>query len=349
MKKITLIKPDDWHLHLRDNELLQTTVPLTAKRFGKAIIMPNLKPPITNLQEAESYHQRILAAIPDDLNFQPLMTLYLTESMSPDIIKEANRSPILHAVKYYPAGVTTHSEAGVKQLEKIYPILTTMEEVDFPLLVHAESPHPDVDIFDREKYFLETTLETLVKRFPKLRIVVEHVSSEFGVNWIKSAPSNVGGTITAHHLLLNRNHLLSGGIHPHYYCLPVVKTKRDQDALIEAATSGNPKFFLGTDSAPHSQENKESPCGNAGVFTSHAAIELYAAVFEEANALDKLENFASFYGADFYRLPRNHETITLIKEEWIVPESYPYHQNKLIPLFSGEKISWKLQDPSCKQ
>jgi dihydroorotase len=341
MKTLTFIKPDDWHLHLRDGDYLNTTVPLSAERFARAIVMPNLKPPVTSVTEAENYHQRILTAIPEKTNFFPLMTLYLTDSTKSDIVRQAKQSKFIYAFKLYPAGATTHSAAGVSQLEKIYPALEAMEENDLPLLVHAEATAAEVDIFDREKHFLDYSLSALIKRFPKLRIVVEHVSSQYGIDWVKTAPKNIAATITVHHLLLNRNNLLVGGIHPHLYCLPILKTQKDREALIAAATSGNPKFFLGTDSAPHPQSQKESSCGCAGIFTSHAAIELYAEVFEQAKALDKLEAFASFYGADFYRLPRNKETITLAKETWQVPSSLPFANEKLIPFRAGEKVNWK--------
>lgn len=342
MDTYTLTKPDDWHLHLRDGDYLKTTVAAAARSFARAIVMPNLKPPIASLADARNYHQRILSAIPDGLNFSPLMTLYLTETMTALHIKEAKESGLITGVKLYPAGVTTHSAAGIQNLEKIYPVLAALEEYDLPLLIHAETNNPAIDIFDREKYFLDTAVNNLITRFPRLRIVIEHVSSEYGINFVKIAPKNIAATITAHHLLLNRNDLLSGGLKPHLYCLPIVKTQKDQEALITAATSGNPKFFLGTDSAPHSQRDKESACCSAGIFTGHAAIEFYATVFEKMNALDKLEGFASFYGADFYHLPRNKEKITLIKAEWQVPDTVSFGPEKLVPFYAGKKLAWKI-------
>lgn len=302
MQTITLIKPDDAHLHLRDGEYLTTTVGDAAARFARAIIMPNLKPPLETVIQVEEYAQRIAKAIPLGKNFQPLMTLYLTSSLTPKIIKTASASGIVTAVKLYPAGVTTHSEAGVTSLKNIYSILEAMQAVDLPLLVHGESNHPAIDIFDREKYFLQDLADIILK-FPNLRIVLEHISTEESAKFVLAAPNNVAATITAHHLLLNRNDLLSGGIRPHLYCLPILKRARDQQALIRAAISGNPKFFLGTDSAPHAQSTKETACGCAGIYTAHAAIELYAQIFEQAGALDKLQAFASHFAADFYKLP----------------------------------------------
>lgn len=343
MKTLTLIKPDDWHLHLRDEEFLHTTVPFAASQFARAIVMPNLNPPITDVSLARTYHQKILTAIPSKINFQPLMTLYLTEATNNKIVEEAKKSNLVVGFKLYPAGVTTHSASGVKKIEKIFPALEQIEKLDMILLVHAETTTENIDIFEREKYFLDHELAMIVKNFPQLRIVVEHVSSEYGVNWVKNAPQNIAATLTAHHLLLTRNDLLNGGIRPHYYCAPVVKTHDDQQALIQAAISGNPKFFLGSDSAPHAQNKKESACGCAGIFTGHAALPLYAEVFAENNALDKLEGFASFYGADFYKLPRNQEKIKLQQEEWTVPNFYPYGSEKLIPFGAGKKLYWSVK------
>lgn len=343
MNSLTLTKPDDWHLHLRDGDYLKTTVAAAARSFARAIVMPNLKPPISSVAEARNYHQKILSAIPNGLNFSPLMTLYLTQATTVLDIKEAKKSGLISAVKLYPAGVTTNSAAGVTDLAKIYPVLAAMEEDNLPLLIHAETNNPAIDIFEREQYFLDSNVNELIKRFPHLRMVVEHISSEYGVNFVKTAPKNIAATITAHHLLLNRNDLLNGGLKPHYYCLPIVKTQIDQAALIAAATAGNPKFFLGTDSAPHSQQHKESACCSAGIYTSHAAIELYATVFENAGALDKLENFASGYGADFYQLPRNKEKITLIKEEWQVPEKVSFGPEQLVPFYAGKTLAWKIK------
>jgi dihydroorotase len=343
MKILTLTKPDDWHLHLRDGEFLTTTVPLTAERFARAIVMPNLKPPIITVADAQNYHQRIRTAIPTQMNFTPLMTLYLTETMDPKTISTAKQSGFVVAGKLYPKGATTHSQAGVSNMTKMLPIFAAMEENNFPLLVHAESMANNIDVFDREQCFLDNELQIITKKFPQLRIVIEHLSSSYGVAWVLSASKNIAATITAHHLLLTRNDLLSNGIHPHYYCLPIVKTEKDREALLSAATSGNPKFFLGTDSAPHAQSVKESACGAAGIFTSHAALEIYAEIFAQANALDKLEGFASFYGADFYQMPRNSETITLVKEDWQIPEAFPFGNEQLKPFLAGRSVSWKLQ------
>lgn len=342
MKKFSIIQPDDWHLHLRDGNYLQTTVPAAARYFARALVMPNLKPPVTSIEDAKQYQQRILTAVPKNSNFQPLMTLYLTESMTPEFIAQVKQSHQIIAFKLYPAGATTHSAAGVANIEKIYPVLAAMEEHDIPLCIHAETTLADIDIFEREKYFLENTVAIFIKKFPRLRIIIEHVSSAFAVDWIKSAPQNIAATITAHHLLLNRNDLLVGGIHPHYYCLPIVKTSHDQEALIRAAISGNPKFFLGTDSAPHPKSQKESACGCAGIFTGFSALELYTEVFEQANALDKLEGFASIYGADFYQLPRNTKKINLVKESWQLPATLPFASEQVVPLHAGESIHWKV-------
>lgn len=340
MKTITLTKPDDWHIHFRDSEYLATTVAATAKQFARALVMPNLRPPVLTAADALAYQQRILSAIPNGLNFKPLMSLYLTDNTTPEIVKAAKKSGHVVAFKLYPAGATTHSAAGVTQLEKIYPALTAMMEENLLLLIHGEVTTPEVDIFAREQCFIEQVLIPLQKRFPTLRMVLEHITSEYAANWVATAPDNITATITAHHLWLDRNDLLVGGIHPHYYCLPIVKTQRDKMALIAAATSGNPKFFLGTDSAPHAQSQKESPCGCAGIFTAHAALELYATIFEQADALDKLEGFASFFGADFYQLPRNQEKISLTKQNWQVPEFYPYGKEKLIPFNAGKTLTW---------
>lgn len=344
MNTLTLIKPDDCHLHLRDQEYLTTTVPFVLNQFARAIVMPNLNPPITDINMARSYHQRILTTIPSKINFSPLLTLYLTEETQPATVEEVSRTDFIRAFKLYPAGATTHSNAGVKNFKKIFKVLEKMQQLEIPLLVHAENVNAEIDIFDREKYFLDHELNEIVYNFPNLNIVVEHVSSEYGVNWVNASSNNIAATITAHHLLLTRNDLLAGGIKPHYYCAPVVKTLQDQRALIAAATSGNPKFFLGTDSAPHSQTKKEDACGCAGIFTSHAALPLYAAVFEQENALDKLEGFASFFGADFYGLPRNKETITLVKKPWKVPDFYQYGDEKLIPFYAGKELGWQLKE-----
>lgn len=342
MQKITIIKPDDAHLHLRDHGYLSRTVPDAAQRFGRAIIMPNLKPPVTTLVQAQAYRDRILAAVPPELTFQPLMTLYLTESMRPELIAEAKSSGLITALKLYPAGVTTHSDAGVSQLEKIYPVLAAMEEQQLPLLVHGETNDPQVDIFDREKYFLED-MQRIQQRFPQLRMVLEHITTKDAVDYVSSAGDNLAATLTVHHLLLNRNDLLAGGIRPHYYCLPVLKRRSHQESLLKAAVSGNPKFFLGTDSAPHAVHTKESPCGCAGVYSAHAAIELYAEVFDSLGCIQQLENFASRFAADFYGLPYNQEKITLLKRPWRVTKELDFGDEKLIPLRGGDEIGWAME------
>ncbi len=342
MEKITLIKPDDAHLHLRDGEYLSTTVADSAKRFARAIIMPNLLPPITSLTQVAAYRDRILAQVPTGMHFQPLMTFYLTAEMTPQLVAQAKAAGTIIGFKLYPKGATTHSDAGVSSLENIYPLLAAMEEFDMPLLIHGESIDSAVDVFDREKVFLEE-LAKLLGRFPKLRMVLEHISTVEAMRFVLAAPSTLAATITAHHLLLNRNHLLQGGIRPHYYCLPILKRRDDQQALIAAATSGHPKFFLGTDSAPHALQKKETACGCAGIYSAHAALELYAEVFEQQGCLDKLPAFASQYAADFYRLPQNTETITLLKKPWQVPEYLDFGHERLIPLRAGEQIEWQVE------
>jgi dihydroorotase len=341
---ITIIRPDDWHLHLRDGGQLRAVLPHTAKQFARAIIMPNLRPPVTTVDMALAYRARILAALPAALQsgFEPLMTLYLTDNTSPAEIVRAKASGVVHAVKLYPAGATTNSDAGVTDIARCYDTLAAMEQNNLPLLLHGEVTDPDVDVFDREQVFIDRILAPLAQRFPGLRMVFEHVTTRDAVQFVTAASDNIAATITAHHLLFNRNAIFQGGIRPHYYCLPVLKREMHRQALLEAATSGNPKFFLGTDSAPHGQTSKENSCGCAGIFTAHAAIELYATAFEQAGALDKLEAFASFYGADFYRLPRNKGTITLKKESWIVPEQLDFAGDSLIPLYAGANLSWKL-------
>lgn len=303
--ELTLTRPDDWHLHVRDGDALGTVVPHTAQQFGRAIIMPNLQPPVTTTAQAIAYRERILAAVPDGMHFTPLMTLYLTNRTTAADIIEARTSKQVHAVKLYPAGATTHSAAGVTDISKTYNVLETMEEQDLPLLVHAEVTDPQVDVFDREPVFISRHLEPLTTRFPKLRVVLEHVTTREGIQFVSDMPATVAATITAHHLLLNRNAMFRGGLQPHAYCLPVLKREAHREALLAAATSGNSKFFLGSDSAPHTRERKESACGCAGIYTAHAALELYTQAFEDAGALDRLEDFASHFGPDFYRLPRN--------------------------------------------
>jgi dihydroorotase len=342
--EIKLTRPDDWHLHLRDEALMQSVLPDTARQFARAIVMPNLRPPVTTTEQAQAYRSRIVAAIPAGAKFEPLMTLYLTDNTSAEEIRKAKQSGIVHAVKLYPAGATTNSDAGVTDLRKTYAALEAIQECGMPLLVHGEVTASDIDIFDREAVFIEKVLEPLLKDLPNLRVVFEHITTREAVQFVASAKDNIAATITAHHLLYNRNAMLVGGIRPHYYCLPVLKREMHREALIKAATSGSKQFFLGTDSAPHAQHTKENACGCAGCYTAHAAIELYAEAFEAAGALDKLEGFASFFGADFYRLPRNIDLITLRKEEWLMPATVGFGEHQLVPLRAGEKMQWKLHD-----
>jgi dihydroorotase len=345
-QELRLTKPDDWHLHLRDGVDMASVVAHTAERFARAIVMPNLKPPVTDTRQASAYRERILAAMPRGRGFAPLMTLYLTDDLDPAEIGVAKRAGSVHAAKLYPAGATTNSQNGVTSLKRIYPVLEAMQSLDLPLLVHGEVTAEDADIFDRERRFIDEALAPLVRDFPELRIVFEHITTEEAVQYVLDAPPRVAATITPHHLLYNRNALLAGGIRPHFYCLPVLKRERHRQALVAAATSGDPKFFLGTDSAPHPVGGKESACGCAGIYSAHAAIELYAEAFDQAGALGRLEGFASFFGADFYRLPRNEERICLVKESWRVPDDYPFGNNRLIPLRAGESIAWRLVDGS---
>lgn len=344
MQQLTLTRPDDWHIHLRDGDFLNTTVPHAARQFGRAIVMPNLRPPVTTTAQAQDYRQRILAATPRGARFEPLMTLYLTDNTPPEEIRRAKDSGIVQGVKLYPAGATTNSDAGVTALERCYPALAAMEEVGLPLLVHGEVTAAHIDIFDRERIFIEQNLLPLTARFSALKVVFEHITTRDAVSFVLDASANIAATITAHHLLLNRNDLLAGGIRPHYYCLPVLKREDDRAALLRAATSGNPKFFLGTDSAPHSRATKEAACGCAGTYTAHAALEFYAEAFEQTDALEKLEGFASFHGADFYGLPRNQEQVTLIKQEQEIPDSYVFGSETVVPLRAGGKIAWRLQE-----
>jgi dihydroorotase len=340
MKNITITRPDDWHLHVRDYEYLVDVVPHTSATFSRAVIMPNLKPPVTKVAQALSYRERILAASPNK-SFDPLMVLYLTNNTSAEDIISAHDSEHVYAVKYYPAGATTNSDAGVTDIKNAYSAFEKMQELGIPLLVHGEVTDQTVDLFDREEVFIETVLSPLLKDFPKLNVVLEHITTKQAAEFVASKGDNVAATITAHHLLFNRNVMFKGGMNPHYYCLPILKRETHREALIAAATSGSKKFFLGTDSAPHAQYDKESACGCAGIYSAHAAIELYAEAFDNANALDKLEGFASFFGADFYGLPRNTETITLEKTDWRVPDSYTFSNKKLIPLRAGEMVHWK--------
>jgi dihydroorotase len=341
---LTLTRPDDWHLHVRDGDVLQNVVPHTARCFARAIIMPNLKPPVTTVQQALTYRDRILASLPKASSFNPLMTLYLTDNTHPTEIRTAVESPHVHAVKYYPAGATTNADSGVTDISHTYSVLEVMEELGLPLLIHGEVTDPAVDVFDREAVFIETVLIPLLQRYPKLRVVLEHITTQQAVAFIQATQDNIAATITAHHLLMNRNAMFQGGIRPHHYCLPVLKRELHRQALVKAATSGNPKFFLGTDSAPHAQSAKESACGCAGIYTAYTAIELYAEAFEQAGALDKLEGFSSFFGADFYGLPRNKDTITLSKQEWTIPQTLAFADETLIPLRAGESVSWKLNN-----
>ncbi|MBS0336415.1 MAG: dihydroorotase [Proteobacteria bacterium] len=343
MDTITLTRPDDWHLHLRDGDDLAAVLPHTARCFGRAIVMPNLKPPVTTTKRALDYRERILDALPENSRFEPLMTLYLTDDTPPEEIARAKLSGRVHGVKLYPAGATTHSDAGVTRLSRCFHTLEKMQELGIPLLIHGEVTDPEIDVFDREKAFLEMTLGPLVDRFPDLKVVVEHITTRDAVHYVEVTGPNIAATITAHHLLLNRNALFLGGIRPHNYCLPVLKREEHREALVEAATSGNPKFFLGTDSAPHAKHTKEAACGCAGLYTAHAAIELYASAFEEAGALDKLEGFASFFGADFYGLPRNKDRITLVRKEWRVPETYKFGAHEVVPMRAGESLAWQLR------
>ncbi len=341
--QLTITRPDDWHLHLRDGAMLRAVLPYSAQRFGRAIVMPNLKPPVCTVAQAAAYRARILAAVPTGLHFEPLMTLYLTDHTTAEEIHAAKASGFIHGVKYYPAGATTHAEAGVTALARAFPAIEALQEVGLPLLVHGEVTDPDVDVFDREAVFIDRILAPLIARFPRLKVVLEHITTCEGVAFVRAMPGNVAGTLTVHHLLYNRNALFKGGIRPHYYCLPVLKRERHRQALIEAATSGSPKFFLGTDSAPHARTAKESACGCAGIFTAHAAIELYAEVFEAAGALHRLEGFASLHGADFYGLPRNSDRITLVKAPWEVPPVLEGGDGaQIVPLRAGEQVAWRL-------
>ena len=342
--QLTLIRPDDWHLHVRDGQALSTVLPHTARQFARAIIMPNLKPPVTTVEQAAAYRERILAAVPAGLHFEPLMTLYLTDNTPAAEIAKARASGFVHAVKLYPAGATTNSDAGLTAIEKAYDVLAEMERVGLPLLVHGEVTDPKIDLFDREKVFIDTVLLPLTARFPQLKVVMEHITTKDAAEFVAGSAANVAATITAHHLLYNRNAIFQGGIRPHWYCLPVLKRETHREALVAAATSGNAKFFLGTDSAPHAKSTKEAACGCAGCYTAYAAIELYAEAFAAVGALDKLEAFASFNGPDWYGLPRNRETITLVREDWTVPASYPYLAgDDIVPLRAGETLSWKLR------
>lgn len=340
--RITLVRPDDWHLHLRDGAMTRAVLPDTARRFARAIVMPNLPAPVTTVAQARAYRDRILAALPQGMDFSPLMSLYLTQTTTVADITEAANSDFVHAVKYYPAGATTNAAHGVADIRRVYPVLEAMQEHGLPLLMHGEVTDPDVDVFDRERVFVERELSALAHDFPALRMVLEHITTAEAAAFVRAAPAHLGATITPQHLLMNRNAIFSGGLRPHHYCLPVLKRERHRQALLAAATSGDRHFFLGTDSAPHPRHAKESACGCAGIYSSHAAIELYAQAFDSVGALDKLEAFASFHGPDFYRLPRNIDTITLVREPWTVPDEVDFGGVAGVPLRSGETIQWRL-------
>ncbi len=344
MRTLTLTRPDDWHLHLRDGAHLASVLPFTARQFARAIVMPNLKPPVTTVALAHAYRERIRAALPKGLKFEPLMTLYLTDTTRPAEIRAARESGFIVGAKLYPAGATTHSDAGVTAIERIFGTLEAMQECGLVLQVHGEVTAPEVDVFDRERVFIDRVLAEVVQRFPQLKVVFEHVTTREAVQFVRSARDCVGATITPQHLLLNRNALFQGGIRPHHYCLPVLKREHDRAALIEAATSDCPRFFLGTDSAPHAKHTKEHACGCAGIFSAHAAIELYAEAFDDAGRLDRLQAFASERGADFYGLPRNRETITLAREAWTVPASYTFGDSDIVPFRAGETMRWRSRE-----
>jgi len=351
MQSLTITRPDDWHLHLRDAEAMASVLPHSARCFARAIVMPNLKIPVTTTAAAREYRERILntlaksiqsGILPEGTDFQPLMTLYLTDNTSAEEIARARASGFVHAVKYYPAGATTNSDAGVTRLERSFPALEAMQEHDLPLLVHGEVAGRTVDVFDRERAFLDSVLAEIVRRFPGLRVVLEHITTRDAVQYVESAGRNVAATITVHHLLFNRNAIFQGGIRPHYYCLPILKREEHRMAVLAAATGGSSKFFLGTDSAPHERSAKEASCGCAGIYTAHAALELYAEVFDAAGALERLEGFASIHGPDFYRLPRNSGTLTMRRESWRVPDQFPFAGKAIVPLRAGETVGWRL-------
>ena len=342
LSSLTITRPDDWHLHIRDGATMASVLPHSARQFGRAIIMPNLKPPVTTTEQAAAYRERILAALPAGMDFQPLMTLYLTDNTPPDEIRRAKDSGFVHAVKLYPAGATTNSDAGVTALSKCYKTLEVMQEVGMPFLVHGEVTDPAIDIFDREAAFIDRVLLPLRQDMPALKVVFEHITTKDAAQYVTQADGPIAATITAHHLLYNRNEIFKGGIRPHYYCLPVLKREEHRQALVKAAVSGSTRFFLGTDSAPHPKGLKEHACGCAGCYTALHALELYAQAFDQAHALDKLESFASFNGPAFYGLPRNTGTITLKRESWTLPAELPMGEATVVPLNGGESIDWKL-------
>jgi dihydroorotase len=343
MTSITLTRPDDFHLHLRDGETFKTVLAHTAAEFGRAVIMPNLRPPVTNVQLAKEYKSRILAALPEGSTFEPLMTLYLTDGVDVEELRRAKESGLIQAVKLYPAGATTNSDSGVTDFAKVEKALEVMAEIGLPLLIHGEVTDPEVDVFDREALFIDEILDPLRKRLPELKIVMEHITTKQAAEYVAAAGDNLAASITPHHLLMNRNAIFQGGIQPHHYCLPILKREEHRLALVKAATSGSKKFFLGTDSAPHPKGAKESACGCAGIYSAFAAMPLYAEAFEAVGALDKLEAFASFNGPDYYGIKRNTGSITLIKEDWTVPNEYKMGADTLVPLRAGETLSWKLK------
>jgi dihydroorotase len=342
--RLTLVRPDDWHLHLRDGDVLVSVLPDTARRFARAIVMPNLDPPVITTEQALAYRERILMALPENMSFEPLMALHLTEGAAPSEIATAKASGIVHAVKYYPTDATTNSRFGVADIKRCYPVFAAMERHDLPLLMHGEVTDPAVDAFEREAVFIERHLVPLVRAFPGLRIVLEHITTHAAVEFVSQASNNVAATITAHHLLLNRNAMFDRGLRPYHYCLPLLKREAHRVALVAATTGGDPKFFLGTDSAPHPRHAKEAACGCAGIYTAHAAIEFYAEVFEQAGVLERLEAFASFHGPDFYRLPRNQDTITLEKQSWTVPKEVNFGKETGVPLRAGGSVAWRLAE-----
>lgn len=341
--EITLPRPDDFHLHLRDGAAMADVLAHSARQFGRAIVMPNLRPPVRTTADALAYRKRILAALPPNSDFTPLMTLYLTETTAPAEIEQAQASGAVFAVKLYPAGATTNADAGVSNVARVWPVLEAMQRVDLPLLIHGEVTDPEVDVFDREAVFVERVLAPLRRDFPELRVVLEHVTTRIAVDYVR-AEKRIGATITPQHLLFNRNALFAGGLRPHYYCLPILKLESDRQALLAAATGGDPRFFLGTDSAPHARGAKETACGCAGIYSAHAALELYAEAFERAGALERLGDFASRHGAGFYGLPRNEETVRLVKDKWRVPGAYPFGDDEVVPLSADETLAWKLID-----
>jgi dihydroorotase len=342
VNRLTLTTPDDWHLHLRDGDALAAVLPYTVRQFARAIVMPNLKPPVTTVAAARAYRERILAALPSGTAFEPLMTLYLTDNTAPAEIGAAKASGFVHAVKYYPAGATTNSDSGVTRIDRAWPALEAMAAHGLPLLMHGEVTTSGVDVFDREKVFIDTVLDEVTRRLPELRVVFEHITTREAAQYVAGAGANLAATITPQHLLYNRNAIFQGGIRPHYYCLPVLKREEHREALVRAATGGSAKFFLGTDSAPHARHLKEHACGCAGCFSAMSALELYAEAFDAAGALDRMEAFASFNGPDFYRLPRNTGTVTLARETWTVPEEVPFGADRIVPLRGGETLAWRL-------